>query len=307
MVVLDVNSLHQEIVVAEALAQYPVETMLPMSDEDEERLGERCLDEARAALEEAYAASPPDTVEIRRLLDGAAEQYLEKRTVGAKGKPGGKGRGTAPRVKKEPLFQEAKADVLGENDIEALQLRKQRARAADFYFHMRRAPVWVTEEVEESGTGVEEERSGNSVRYILRSWKQCGCQRCCNNASPSIPDCSNLERRRAEAARRPYDAFILKGRMHLGPESGRAPKMEAYWDPEAAMPMPLCSPAAPQRHPAGGVQCSSPGAEPEDQEGSGPSPRPGRPAHQEELRCGEGLAIPASNTAPETRRDVHRQ
>ena len=236
MVVLDVNSLDQEIVVADAPAQYPVETMLPMSEEDEECLGRRCLDEVRDALEEAHAASPPNTVEIRRLLDGAAEQYLERRTVGAKGKPGAKGRGTAPRVKKEPLFQEAKADVLGENDIEALQLRKQRARAADFYHHIRRAPVWVTEEVEEPGSGVEEERSGNSVRYLLRSWKQCGCQRCCNNALPAIPNCSTLERKPTEAVRGPYDAFVLKGRAHLGPETERAPKMQAYWDPEAVMP-----------------------------------------------------------------------
>ena len=159
-----------------------------------------------------------------------------KRTVGAKGKPGRKGRGTAPRIKKEPLFQEAKADVLGEDDMEALQLRKQRARIADFYFHMRRAPMLVTEEVEGPGPGVEEERSGISVRYIARTWKQCGCRECCNNELPSINGCSSMERQPTEAARRPYDAFIIKGRAHLGPETERAPKTQAFWDPEATMP-----------------------------------------------------------------------
>ena len=113
MVVLDVSSLDQEITVAQAPAQFPVDTMLPMSEEDEERLGGRCLDEVRTAMEEAHATTPPDTIQIQKLLDGAAEQYLMKRTVGAKGKPGRKGRGAAPRTKKEPHFQEAKADLMG--------------------------------------------------------------------------------------------------------------------------------------------------------------------------------------------------
>ena len=95
-----------------------------------------------------------------------------KRTFGANGKPGRKRRGTAPRIKKEPLFQEAKADLLGEDDAVSLQLRKQRARMADFFFHMRRAPMKVLEKVEEPGPGVEEERNGNSVRYLLNSWKR---------------------------------------------------------------------------------------------------------------------------------------
>ena len=116
MVVLDMSSLEQEISVAEAPTQFPVDTMLPMAEEEEERLGERCLNDVRAALEEAHSESPPNTVRIQQLLDGVAEEYLMKRTVGAKGKPGRKGRGTAPRIKKEPLFQEAKADALGEEE-----------------------------------------------------------------------------------------------------------------------------------------------------------------------------------------------
>ena len=140
-----------------------------MPEGEEERLGERCLDDVRAQLEEAHSESPPDTVRIRQLLDGVAEEYLTRRTVGAKGKPGKKGRGKAPRIKKEPLFQEAKADVLWEDDIEALQSRKQRARIADSHRHMRRAPMLVTEEVEGPGPGIEEERSGVPVRYIART------------------------------------------------------------------------------------------------------------------------------------------
>ena len=167
-------------------------------------------------MEEAHSASPPDTVKIQRLLDGAAEEYLTRRTVGAKGKPGRKGRGRAPRTKKEPLFQEAKVDLMGEDDTESLQLRKQRARIADFLLHMRRAPMQVLEEVAEPGPGVEEERSGNSVRYILNSWKQCGCRTCCNNALPAIPNCISRVRQQTAAASAPYDAFIIKGRAHLG-------------------------------------------------------------------------------------------
>ena len=85
MVALDVSSLDQEISVADAPTQFPVDTMLPMPEEEEEQLGERCLDDVRAQLEEAHSESPPDTVRIQQLLDGVAEEYLMRRTVGLKG------------------------------------------------------------------------------------------------------------------------------------------------------------------------------------------------------------------------------
>jgi len=157
LLTLKTGNLDQLIEVAKAPDPYPVDSMRSMKPADEEKIGRKVVEEQREAIEECLRAVPPDTVRLFPILSGVAEKYLERRTMGASGKPGKPGRGGAPQTTSVPLQPAAKVDSLGEANPEIRHLKKQRGRAADLRARFRRAEVATYEEVQRGEEGAVEE------------------------------------------------------------------------------------------------------------------------------------------------------
>ena len=130
MLTLRVKTLQQQIDVQDAPVPFPVETMRRMKPADERKLAQDVLAPRRDDIEECHTAQPPSTQQLAVVLTDVAENYLERRTMGASGPAGKKGRGGALRRKKEALHAgdatcSGGKDSGGEADPEVLHLKKQ--------------------------------------------------------------------------------------------------------------------------------------------------------------------------------------
>ena len=86
----------------------------------------------------------------------------------------------------------------------------------------------------ESGDEAAEEQRDETCYRI--KWRRCGCPACCNDPDiPRLLGCGRARRQWDEdddAMQKVWNAFYWKGRDYLGPQTGRAVQLQAYWDDE---------------------------------------------------------------------------
>ena len=82
--------------------------------------------------------------------------------------------------------------------------------------------------------GDEAEEEQRDERCYRIEWRRCGCPACCNDPNiPRLRGCGNARRlwnEDDEAMQKVWNAFYWKGRDYLGPQTGRAVQLQAYWD-----------------------------------------------------------------------------
>ena len=154
-----------------------------MEEEEKALLAEQVVGPHRERILGLLQESPPRTVEAWAEVVHLAETFLQRRTLGAKGRPGKPGRASPPKIITRQRAAPAKAADGGETTRTLNHLRGQQRRMGDLAKKFRKLP-------RQDGQPRLQGDFGQATRVLTQEAKQV------------------------------WAAFISKEQKRLGPESG---------------------------------------------------------------------------------------